>query len=392
MTINSVIPKVKRRHKCCLYCTLTLLFATVPFRDNLYGRAEGIIARGENMMPGDVSPKRDGSQVTALSSREKYLSRLKSAEQLGVSRLVLAAQSGDLEMVKTLISEGVDLDEPSRQVMGMRLIEEGALSSGRLRELEASARVLQSLLPEESKGQGPGLAKPDIGPSNETALIAASRAGFTDIVRVLLDAGAQIEKKAAWGATALCAAAQSGHYEITELLLSRGANPFFDGPNRGALIQAAVTGGNADILNLALRYPHDVDAQTANGATALLVAARDRRYDLAKELLNHGASVNIRDNEGTTTLIAAAPDDDSSLPADTRLMALLIEHGADVNAADTNGWTALMSAAFFNDLGLAKMLVSAGANISAIDSKGRTPINLAVETKHHEMEEFLKVK
>ncbi len=59
-----------------------------------------------------------------------------------------------------------------------------------------------------------------------TALTTAASGGHTEYVKLLLDAGANIEIKDPWdGRTALMAAALHGHDETVSLLLKRGANP-----------------------------------------------------------------------------------------------------------------------------------------------------------------------
>ncbi len=58
----------------------------------------------------------------------------------------------------------------------------------------------------------------------ETALIIASRWGFTEIVRMLLDAGADVDIQAYYGDTALMVAAEQGRGEIVRMLLRAEAD------------------------------------------------------------------------------------------------------------------------------------------------------------------------
>ena len=52
----------------------------------------------------------------------------------------------------------------------------------------------------------------------ETALHAAARNGHLDVVRLLLDSGAQKNVTSKAGATALHVAAQKGHSQVVQLL------------------------------------------------------------------------------------------------------------------------------------------------------------------------------
>ena len=61
----------------------------------------------------------------------------------------------------------------------------------------------------------------------------------------------------------------------------------------------------------------------------------------------------------------------------------LLLAGEDVNAQDLNGWTALHFAAQEGDVEITKLLIDSGADISAIDSNGNTPLWVATINSHY---------
>lgn len=138
-----------------------------------------------------------------------------------------------------------------------------------------------------------------------------------------------------------------------------------------------------------MRYSHDINARAEYGHTALLTAALDRRTEIAKLLIAHGADVNAADQGGTTPLIACAPDHDYPVNAEAELVRLLINKGANVNAADTDGWTALLGAAFYGDLEFVQLLTAAGADVVHADSRGRTAKSVAAECDRQGVVNFL---
>jgi ankyrin repeat protein len=66
--------------------------------------------------------------------------------------------------------------------------------------------------------------KPD-GRPPATPLYVAANNGYTDVVAVLVRAGAAVDQGAVdTGATPLCAAAQKGHADVVRVLLEAGAD------------------------------------------------------------------------------------------------------------------------------------------------------------------------
>lgn len=332
----------------------------------------------------ELKLRMDAARYGALSPREKYLLNVPDADRDGTPRLVLASIFGDLEMVKSLISEGADLNAASYNDMGTRMVPSPDVVQPTPEQL-AEFEKLMSLVPKEMLNQ-PVVNTPTSTLS--TALMAASRFGFFEIAEVLLNAGAQIERGDYRGATALFIAAENRNANIVNLLLTRGANPSHVSADARTFLHAAVSGGDTNIVKVAMQYPYEINARSKYGDTPLLGASWKRRLDLLEMLINVGADVNVPDNQGTTPLIAVTPDDDWPTSVDPKIISFLIEHGANVNAADEKGETALFGAAFYGDFETVKLLTAAGADVAHTDQKGRTAISIAVECNHHDIADF----
>jgi ankyrin repeat protein len=70
----------------------------------------------------------------------------------------------------------------------------------------------------------------------------------------------------------------------------------------------------------------------------------------------------------------------------------MIEAGGNVNVrASFLNQTPLHVAAEDGSSGLVKMLVSSGADVNAVDKNGATPLILAMQNKHDEIVEMLKL-
>lgn len=212
----------------------------------------------------------------------------------------------------------------------------------------------------------------------------------TAVVRLLLNSGANVNRKDSDGFTALMFAKE---VKLMRLLLCAGANVHAkDGAGRSALTVAADS-LRADAVRLLLDSGADVNAIDNDGRTALMATAApcgqtylDRRQilkemgkeltarkvddlelvtilqeEVARLLLGAGADVNARHRSGFTALILAAG---TGRP---QLSRLLLEAGADMNASHNYGFSALMAAEQLGRASVAELLRNAGA----IDGLGR---------------------
>jgi len=118
---------------------------------------------------------------------------------------------------------------------------------------------------------------------NTTLLHVAASHPRLQCVEILLEAGADVNARSKDGWTPLHNAAINGNIFITELLISRGAD-----------INAQVTAP--------LKGMWEDSWDGTAGDTSLHLAARERKYDTVSVLLNHGASVTLRNTKGETPM------------------------------------------------------------------------------------------
>ena len=145
--------------------------------------------------------------------------------------------------------------------------------------------------------------------SSMTALHFASHFFEFDIVRLLLDARAEINARALpGGETPLFfailgspVANRQHQLETVKLLLSRGASANICSNERVLPIHAAVIADAEDVLRLFLSMPDsNVDARGIGGMTPLMLASAEDNVNIARILLEAGADVSLTDDNGHT--------------------------------------------------------------------------------------------
>ena len=97
-------------------------------------------------------------------------------------------------------------------------------------------------------------------------------------------------------------------------------------------------------------------------------------------LIERGANVCAVNNEKETALHKAAFH-----PIPEELFALMVQNGSDINARNFADETALHIAAAWGRLEAVRVLIASGADRSAKDGKGRTPLERAAENNFSEI-------
>ncbi len=118
---------------------------------------------------------------------------------------------------------------------------------------------------------------------SSTSLIAAIQYNYTDIIKMLIKKGANVNYESSIESTsALITAVVKGNKEIVALLLENGANTNHKDIYKNTALMAAVTKGNKEIVALLLDNGADPFAINVDGHTALSIAKRYDRQDIIK--------------------------------------------------------------------------------------------------------------
>jgi hypothetical protein len=184
----------------------------------------------------------------------------------------------------------------------------------------------------------------------------AAANGETEVARMLLDHGIEVNTQCKSGWTALYWAAHYGHTETAKLLLDRSANVNAKDPTLGwAPLHFAGYRGHADTAALLLERGADANIANVWGEVPLHWAARRGHTDTIAVLVEKGANLDAAESGGLTPLHFAATW------GHPEAVKLLLEKGANASAETHCGRTALYWARKWNHSDIVELLVKNGA-------------------------------
>ena len=137
-----------------------------------------------------------------------------------------------------------------------------------------------------------------------TGLMIAAWNGNIEMMELFVSRGANPRRANNNGEQAVQLAAWNGHTAAVRWLLERGGVLNRDDKHWNAL-HYAVFNGHTELAGELIQRGADVNARTPNGATPLMLAAREGRDDAAKLLLESGADTTAKSDWGDTALIFA---------------------------------------------------------------------------------------
>ncbi|MBP1634624.1 MAG: uncharacterized protein H6Q10_1198 [Acidobacteria bacterium] len=269
-----------------------------------------------------------------------------------------AAKNGDLQRVQALVAADPALvhaeSQPNRKAPLHYAAEAGRLE------------VVRFLL-----DQGAQVSRPNI--AGETPLHYAVALDSPDVVNLLLARGADVDARTEDGATPLRMAVAWGQPASIKALVARGAHVRDVLPNGETLLHGAALVGPAEAIHVLAAAGAPVNAVTDAGVTPLLAACAAGNVETAAALMARGADPNLRDASGRQPLTLAARAGDEGL------VKRMLEAGARPVAGSTSDRRSALHVAAAAGYGsIVRLLLAAGADPEAKDSQGLTPLALAV--------------
>jgi len=368
-----------------------------------------------------------------LERGEGLKARLNARDKNGRTPLHMASQRGHSGIAELLLKFGADVDAEDNNTMTPLLLvlqHWGPVGDASQTQITKAAQLLlehgASVHVRNKYGHMP--------------LHGASHHGLSGIVALLLKLGADVDAQDNDAMTPLLSVSQheipfgdASQTEITktaQLLLEHGASVHVRNKHGQMPLHGASRHGFSGIVALLLKLGADVDAQDNDAMTPLLLVSQHPGpfgdafqtpiTKTAQLLLEHGASVHVRnkhgqmplhgashnglsgivalllklgadvdaqDNDAMTPLLLASqqpcPFGDASQTEITETAQLLLEHGASVHVRDKNGQMPLHRASHHGLSGIVALLLKLGADVDSQDNDAMTPLLLVSQQPCH---------
>ena len=233
-----------------------------------------------------------------------------------------------------------------------------------------------------------------------SALHAAARIGFINVIKLLLDNGANINiQSLATGGTPLHTAAGTKNTDVARYLISRGAKTEILDASGFTPITHAVIQVNLDMVKVLVESGAVIDTRSPNDImrTPLIFAAANidpfKHKDyiaIMNYLLDKKASIDFQAVNGSTALMAAAMSSNHSQALEKAV--LLINRGAKIDMTNRSGETALMFASGAGNEKMVKLLIDKGAGIQLKNRSGETAMSYAKRSGKRDIVTLLESK
>jgi TonB family protein len=241
----------------------------------------------------------------------------------------------------------------------------------------------------------------------KTPLFPAIMFGNLELAELLITNGADVNARSTSGFTSMHFAAFGGDKKAIVLLIKYGADQNIKEQRGNTPLDIALSENNTELAEF-LRSR----GSTSGAADSIHVAAELGNIEAVKLLLDAGVDINEKDIDGWTPLLYAVGRDKIivefliangadvgpiqngltplSRANNIEIAKLLISNGADVNASDDRKSTPLHSQAFGGKNQMVEFLINNGANVNARDNRGWTPLNGANANNKLETADLLR--
>lgn len=312
----------------------------------------------------------------------------------GKTDLMSACEEGNVLRVQKLIDDAADVLERDSTGRTALMFAAGAASVEVLRVLLQSNADIEA---RNCAGHSCLMFAVGAGIPLDSAANVRRALLHLEAVRFLLDEGCPVDTATCYGLTPLMLACASGRVNMIQLLLERGADPRAQSDIGLTALVMAADKGNGEAVMCLLSAAADPNHTYGSRRTPLMGAAAQAHTRVVEALLSGKADPNAISEEGQTPLLFAVEKglkdglvcpikgEEVQKPDAEATVAALLGAWADPNLAGQKRRSPLHVACAGGRAGLVEQLITAGADLQALDAEGRRPLDVASKLGHTEV-------
>jgi ankyrin repeat protein len=346
-----------------------------------------LTGRGAKLTPVEIGTM----MMISVDKNDKWLAGLIASQKSnlnftydeGRSILWYAAEKNAWDVFDVLVAGGVD---PGLKDSGGKTVLVWAMENGvgdvveRLKKAgvkipvsDTAGIVRQAVLSEDIDRLNAILPlKPDLNKRYEdglTLLWYAVVKKRTDIVSILLKAGADAGINDSSGNSLIKYSVETRRFEIAKLLKRFGGSLK---PKEGIdLLKTALIIGDSNLVQILVELGVNINLKFEDGLSALWIAVFNNNPEVLQVLVSAKANLNIKDNTGKSVLMWCVVNDRKELAQ------ILIDGGANINLMDNDKRTALILAVLADKPRMVHLLIKNDAKIDLKDKDGNSPVLIA---------------
>ena len=212
------------------------------------------------------------------------------------------------------------------------------------------------------------------GVSNKSPLPTSLQPCSIQIVKAIIELGANVNVVNNKGQTSLWFACLDKQEQLVKILLHNGADLNIADTNNDSILHSAMYGRcSTGIIEEIINHCGHINVVNKDEATPLLLACGTAQTESVRLLLKAKADPNIADADGNTCLHAAIAADCSK-----EMLQEIIDNGGDVNAVNRRGQTPLLLSCNYKHMDSVLVLLGVGADLTYTDENGFSCLHAAI--------------
>ena len=194
-----------------------------------------------------------------------------------------------------------------------------------------------------------------------------------DMVKTLLQRGANYDEKTKMNQTPLLLATENGFLEAAKILIEKGAKVNVQDNRKFTPLHNALFFDNEEFIKFLIDQNASINVSSVNGTFPIHVASSNGHAKIVKLLIDHGADIEVID-----IIEHNKPIHYAARFGQLKVAKLLLENGTNINERNKIGERPITLAVHNGQLEMTKLLIQNGAELNFNDNDHLIPLHFAV--------------